>query len=189
MRDFNRRNDNRKKSEMHQVVCDKCGKNCEVPFKPSSDKPIFCDDCFREKNRSNSNRSDGRNFVRNNSRERTYFKAICSECGKSCELPFRPTNDKPVFCSACFDKQGSGRERNMNSNSNSSFDKQFKIINEKLDQILQNMSQSFPKKKSIIDDIKILAVKKEKKQKVATKPKANKKVAEIKKVMKKKSKK
>lgn len=34
--------------EMHQAVCDNCGKNCEVPFKPTSGKPIFCSDCFEK---------------------------------------------------------------------------------------------------------------------------------------------
>ncbi|MFH2020188.1 MAG: CxxC-x17-CxxC domain-containing protein [archaeon] len=34
-------------SEMHQVVCDGCGKDCEVPFKPTAGKPVYCNDCFR----------------------------------------------------------------------------------------------------------------------------------------------
>jgi len=33
--------------EMHDVVCDKCGKNCTVPFKPTSSKPVYCSDCFK----------------------------------------------------------------------------------------------------------------------------------------------
>ena len=33
--------------EMHEVTCDKCGKRCEVPFKPSGGKPVYCSDCFR----------------------------------------------------------------------------------------------------------------------------------------------
>jgi CxxC-x17-CxxC domain-containing protein len=32
------------------------------------------------------------------------FSATCAECGKSCEVPFRPTGDKPVYCSYCFSK-------------------------------------------------------------------------------------
>jgi len=34
--------------EMHDVVCDKCGKECRVPFKPTGDKPVLCSDCFRQ---------------------------------------------------------------------------------------------------------------------------------------------
>jgi len=32
------------------------------------------------------------------------FKAECSKCGNSCEVPFRPNGKKPVFCSNCFVK-------------------------------------------------------------------------------------
>ena len=31
-----------------EVVCAKCGKTCKVPFAPQNDKPVYCDDCFRE---------------------------------------------------------------------------------------------------------------------------------------------
>ena len=36
--------------------------------------------------------------------------AVCNSCGKDCQVPFRPTGDKPVFCRDCFSKQGGGRE-------------------------------------------------------------------------------
>ena len=39
---------NRQPPEMHKVICDKCGKECEVPFKPTSSKPVYCSDCFRK---------------------------------------------------------------------------------------------------------------------------------------------
>jgi CxxC-x17-CxxC domain-containing protein len=29
---------------------------------------------------------------------------ICAECGAEAEVPFLPRNDKPVYCSACFDR-------------------------------------------------------------------------------------
>ncbi len=38
-------------------------------------------------------------------------KAICSECGKECMVPFRPTGSKPVFCSNCFEKQRGSEPR------------------------------------------------------------------------------
>jgi len=38
-----------KPKEMHTVVCDKCGEECQVPFKPSTDKPVYCDACFEKK--------------------------------------------------------------------------------------------------------------------------------------------
>ena len=45
-KDFSRRGPPR---EMHKAVCDKCGNDCEVPFAPTSGKPIFCRDCFKKK--------------------------------------------------------------------------------------------------------------------------------------------
>jgi CxxC-x17-CxxC domain-containing protein len=37
---------------------------------------------------------------------KTFFKATCSNCGDSCEVPFRPVSGKPVFCRKCFVKTG-----------------------------------------------------------------------------------
>jgi len=36
----------RRPLEMHEVICAKCGKETEVPFKPTGDKPVYCRDCF-----------------------------------------------------------------------------------------------------------------------------------------------
>jgi CxxC-x17-CxxC domain-containing protein len=33
---------------------------------------------------------------------REMFAATCSRCGKSTEVPFQPTNGKPVYCGDCF---------------------------------------------------------------------------------------
>jgi len=50
-------------------------------------------------------------------------KAICSDCGKNCEVPFRPTGDKPVFCSDCFKNKGDNGSRNFRGGGNRDFDK------------------------------------------------------------------
>jgi CxxC-x17-CxxC domain-containing protein len=36
---------------------------------------------------------------------REYFVAICGECGKEAQLPFKPRGDRPVYCSDCFSKR------------------------------------------------------------------------------------
>jgi len=33
--------------EMHSATCATCGKACQVPFQPSSGKPVYCSDCFQ----------------------------------------------------------------------------------------------------------------------------------------------
>jgi CxxC-x17-CxxC domain-containing protein len=35
--------------QMYPAVCDNCGKETEVPFQPTSGKPVYCSDCFRER--------------------------------------------------------------------------------------------------------------------------------------------
>ena len=50
----------------------------------------------------NRGRGGGRSFDRG---PREMHKAICSECGKECEVPFKPTEGKPVFCRECFAKK------------------------------------------------------------------------------------
>jgi CxxC-x17-CxxC domain-containing protein len=41
-------------------------------------------------------------------RERVLHKAICADCGKECEVPFRPSQDRPVYCRECFGKRKVG---------------------------------------------------------------------------------
>ncbi|MDD4295204.1 MAG: DNA-directed RNA polymerase [Candidatus Omnitrophica bacterium] len=35
--------------EMHKATCAECKKECEVPFKPNSDRPVYCRDCFSKR--------------------------------------------------------------------------------------------------------------------------------------------
>lgn len=35
---------------------------------------------------------------------REYHAAICNGCGGQAVVPFQPRNDRPVYCSSCFDK-------------------------------------------------------------------------------------
>ena len=46
--------------------------------------------------------------------DREMFDATCSNCGKNCQVPFRPTNGKPVYCSDCFEKMGNRSDRPSN---------------------------------------------------------------------------
>ena len=35
---------------------------------------------------------------------REMHKAICSDCKKECEVPFKPREDRPVYCKECYEK-------------------------------------------------------------------------------------
>ena len=45
---------NRNPREMHPVVCAECGKDATVPFRPRGDRPVYCNDCFRQQRASAS---------------------------------------------------------------------------------------------------------------------------------------
>lgn len=64
----------------------------------------------------------------------TMHKAICSDCGKDCEVPFRPTSGKPVYCKDCFRGKGntSGERRGSDD-----IKKQLETLNIKIDRLTQ----------------------------------------------------
>lgn len=35
--------------EMHKTTCSECGRECEVPFKPTEGRPVYCRECFMKK--------------------------------------------------------------------------------------------------------------------------------------------
>ncbi len=38
--------------EMFTVTCSSCGKDAQVPFQPSGDRPVYCRDCFQPQQRT-----------------------------------------------------------------------------------------------------------------------------------------
>ncbi|MSR78456.1 MAG: hypothetical protein EXS63_09605 [Candidatus Omnitrophica bacterium] len=43
-----------------------------------------------------------------NRRERTMYQVVCADCRKNCEVPFKPTEERPVYCKECFALRKSG---------------------------------------------------------------------------------
>ena len=112
---------NREEREMHDAKCGDCGKECKVPFEPRQDRPVYCNECFQNhkpQNRGGGGRFGGRsNYGERSSyggrsggsrygggqrREREMHDATCGDCGKECQIPFKPKDDRPVYCKECF---------------------------------------------------------------------------------------
>ena len=82
------------------LICKECGNEFvftagEQEFYASKgfvNQPLRCKECRDA--RKNAGRP-----------EREMFTAICAECGKEARVPFKPREDRPVFCSECFAKQ------------------------------------------------------------------------------------
>lgn len=120
---------------------------------------------------------------------REMFKTVCSNCGKDCEVPFKPTSGKPVYCSDCFETMGgrnsdSGRNDRPERRERPSFDrhqtsaprvdnsKQFEDLNRKLDKIIELLT---PKQEKVVEVTETPVVME---QKTVKSPKA-KKVKEV----------
>ena len=164
----------------------------------------------------------GRNFDRRGSggdrgvRRPEMHKATCSSCGKECEVPFRPTGERPVYCRDCFAKNGGGERRESFGHDNrdsrdsrpsfrpfnndsrgprpepfarpqqapqaphAQHNEQFAAINSKLDKLITLLSANAPKpkeekvKKEAATPVAVAPV--EKKEAVTKKKKATKKI-------------
>ena len=76
------------------------GKIPEKPFQVKQDPKPF--QRFDHSYRQREARQD------NHYRERILHKAICADCSKECEVPFKPSGDRPVYCKDCFAKRKVG---------------------------------------------------------------------------------
>ena len=112
--------DDRSRGESATVTCADCGTQCEIPFVPKHDRPVYCSDCFRKNKPQDSgndrySRNDrGSRFSRDDRSRGESATVTCADCGTQCEIPFVPKHDRPVYCSDCFRKnkpQDSGNDR------------------------------------------------------------------------------
>ncbi len=126
----NNRRDNNKKTEMYDAVCSDCGKDCKVPFKPTSGKPIYCSSCFEKYDKKDSGDRKPRRDSRK-SHDRDMYSAVCDKCGKDCKVPFKPSSDKPIYCSDCFEQ--------INENKNGANTELLEKIDKKLDYIVETL--------------------------------------------------
>ncbi|MCD4760487.1 hypothetical protein K8R42_01175 [bacterium] len=145
-------------------------------------------------------RDNNRSFNRDRGDNRPgMHKAVCDKCGQNCEVPFRPTGDKPIFCSDCFSKQGGRDSRpnkfggdrdrrprfeNKGGDNSKEILKGIKTLNYKLDELIKTLAGDAPR-----EDIKEVKAEKKKVKKVAKKKTTPKKKAVTKKKKKKVTKK
>ena len=155
---------------MHQATCSECGASCEIPFRPSGNRPVFCSDCFAKQgggsDRSNRFGGDRKERHRDRDENRQIHDAVCAKCGNTCQVPFQPKEGKAVFCEACFG-QGGGR----GGKDGAELMEQIKQLNSKMDKLLKILAPNVPvdkEKKEVVKEkkqknkVKKVSVKKKK---------------------------
>lgn len=86
--------------EDRTLTCKECGKPftfsaSEQEFyaeKGFQNDPARCPDCRAARKRARA------------PREREMYTVICAECGVETQVPFKPTDDRPVYCRDCFQR-------------------------------------------------------------------------------------
>lgn len=64
--------------------------------KQFQNEPARCKDC------RNARKNGG---ARGERKERVMYDTVCAECGTETQVPFKPTNVRPVYCKDCFDSK------------------------------------------------------------------------------------
>jgi CxxC-x17-CxxC domain-containing protein len=91
--------------EDRTLVCE----DCSEEFTFSADEQQFfyergfqspkrCKSCRQKRKMSRTDSSGG-------FRERKLYTITCSDCGEEAEVPFSPSEDRPVYCRDCYQKQ------------------------------------------------------------------------------------
>lgn len=52
----------------------------------------------------------GRSFGGGRDFDRPMHRATCANCGNECQVPFKPTGERPVYCSNCFESMRGGED-------------------------------------------------------------------------------
>ncbi|MCR5040941.1 MAG: zinc-ribbon domain containing protein [Clostridia bacterium] len=86
------------------LICKDCGKEFiftagEQEFyaeKGFENEPQRCRDCRTKRKQSARG-------------PRQMFDTVCTKCGKPCQVPFEPTEGKPVLCDDCFKEERANR--------------------------------------------------------------------------------
>jgi CxxC-x17-CxxC domain-containing protein len=99
---YKKRKRGNKMYEDKTVICKECGK--EFTF-TAGEQEFYAEKGFvNEPQRCKPCRDARKNASR---LEREMFVATCATCGKDAKVPFRPKEDRPVYCSDCFAKMKS----------------------------------------------------------------------------------
>lgn len=82
------------------LICKDCGAEFEFT---ASEQEFYASKGFtNEPQRCKACRNARKNAKGGSTGSREMFEATCSSCGKTCKVPFKPREDRPIYCSDCF---------------------------------------------------------------------------------------
>jgi len=125
-----------REQEVFDATCANCNKDCQVPFRPTSGKPVFCKECFNQKEGSDFSKGPARRNFERQDRGRNNFRERQSE-----RRPFEFNN------------------RGGDSQNNNDLKKQVEMLTLKIDRLIQsienlNRTKPMPAKEEVAKDTK-----------------------------------
>ena len=87
------------------LVCKECGK--EFVF-TAGEQQFYADRGFQNEPQRCKACRDAKKAAGKGTRE--MFTTVCAKCGKEAKVPFQPSDDRPVYCSACFAAMRQGQD-------------------------------------------------------------------------------
>lgn len=81
------------------LICKECGQ--EFVF-TAGEQEFYAEKGFENEPQRCKNCRDARKNAARANRE--MYDATCASCGAECKVPFKPRDDRPVYCSECFAK-------------------------------------------------------------------------------------
>ena len=94
-----------KKMQQHLVFLEK---KIDTLIERSSERPFERKYFSKSSRPFERSRRYGKGKQKNSFREKSFTKVICADCKKECEVPFKPTGDRPVYCRECLSKRRAG---------------------------------------------------------------------------------
>ena len=82
------------------LVCKECGSDFVFT---AGEQEFYAERGFQNVPQRCKNCRDAKKSASRGPRE--YFNTTCAQCGKEAKVPFRPSDDRPVYCSECFATQ------------------------------------------------------------------------------------
>jgi CxxC-x17-CxxC domain-containing protein len=83
------------------LVCKDCGN--EFVF-TAGEQEFYAEKGFQnEPGRCKECRQAKKDSRRSNGAKRELYDAVCSDCGKETQVPFKPSDERPVYCRECYE--------------------------------------------------------------------------------------
>lgn len=67
--------------------------------------PSRCPECRAARKQNQRRNTSGRGASFNNRQRQESYPATCARCGMTTQVPFRPSEDRPVYCRECYESQ------------------------------------------------------------------------------------